>query len=249
MIFFLSAFCLGIASVYSSTGDSLLKQNADKEIYRYEKGHRFFDILGDEGIPFFLYTGGDFDVFTANCEMTVWSKGVEVPLLLHLQGHPWRTKDPEKALLFIIPALYSLAQLEGPVASSDSLIGANQTDIAAEAPTRVGYRCRLGLKEMSTRLVKAVFASSFYQRHWGADHVIAISYFKAEKLVGPEVSVLSTVFSHFSLRPLARTRLTRPVPSSQSELRILYPRAKSILDYCLGRSDFNPENYIVILCI
>jgi hypothetical protein len=109
-------------------------------------------------VPFFLYSGGDFDVFWNSCQKKIFAKGVEVSFLLHLQDHPWRTRDPEEAAVFVIPGLFSV-------------------------PLWNEKNCVLSLNEMSTTLASAVGKSPWFNRYQGHDHLMVMGYYKAEQYV------------------------------------------------------------------
>ena len=117
----------------------------------YPKGH----LMEGVRVPFYLYNGPGFDAFWDNCERVLWSKGVEVSWLMRLQDHPWRTASPDQAALFIIPAMFS-------VAFKDKA------------------HCTKPLGQMADALYQQVQSSPYYRRHWGKDHLMVVSYFKAE---------------------------------------------------------------------
>jgi hypothetical protein len=116
-------------------------------------------------VPFFLYSGGDFDVFWNSCQKKIFAKGVEVSFLLHLQDHPWRTRDPEEAAVFVIPGLFSVA------------LNSHHND----------SNCDLSVEEMSTTLASAVQESSWFNRHQGRDHLMVVGYFMAELFLSQSI--------------------------------------------------------------
>jgi hypothetical protein len=116
-------------------------------------------IMAGTRIPFYMYSGGDFDVFWDNCDHIMWSKGVELSWLLRLREHPWRVKDPSEASLFVVPALFSISQYS--LLFNESI-------------------CRMPLDTMAERLYNALTVSPHYIRHDGADHIMVVSYFKAQ---------------------------------------------------------------------
>jgi hypothetical protein len=58
------------------------------EGHEYPTSHRNHGVR----VPFYLYSGGGFDAFTASCKRRQWSKGVEVSWLNRLEVHPWRVR-------------------------------------------------------------------------------------------------------------------------------------------------------------
>ena len=131
--------------------------SSPSSLYRYHPTHAFADI----SVPFFLYSGGDFDVFWNSCQKKIFAKGVEVSFLLHLQDHPWRTRDPEEAAVFVIPGLFSVA------------LNSHHNE----------SNCDLSIEEMSTTLASAVQKSHWFNRYQGRDHLMVMGYFKAEYFV------------------------------------------------------------------
>jgi hypothetical protein len=143
--------CFASTCCYSADNSN---PNTDQELYRYDHNHPYADI----SVLFYLYAGGDYDIFWTSCKKRIFAKGVEVSFLLHLQNHPWRTYDPEAAALFVIPGLFSVAL------NSHS----NESN------------CDLSVEEMSTTLGSAVENSQWFKRHQGRDHLMVVGYFMAE---------------------------------------------------------------------
>ena len=110
-------------------------------LYHYDENHAFADIT----VPFYLYSGGDFDIFWNSCKKRIFAKGIEVSFLLHLQNHPWRVHTPETAALFVIPGLFSVA-LNSHFNESN---------------------CDLSVEEMSVTLATAVESSPWFKRYQG----------------------------------------------------------------------------------
>jgi len=137
--------------------EELSSKGVVRRRYRYDNKHAFAGIT----VPFFLYSGGDFDVFWNACRKPIFAKGVEVSFLLHLQNHPWRTHDPEEAAVFVIPGLFSVSL---HWSGSES-------------------RCTQPLEEMSVTLADAVQKSPWFKRHGGRDHLMTIGYYKAEQFI------------------------------------------------------------------
>jgi hypothetical protein len=135
----------------------------------YPSNHRMSNI----SIPFYLYSGGDFDVFWKNCDAINWSKGVEVSWLLRLQDHPWRVKEPTKALLFVVPALFSVA-----------LYAQVNNDLSI---------CRQTLTNMSDTLHNALYKSPYFDEKNGFNHLMVVSYFKAQKYLNSSPKWKSTI--------------------------------------------------------
>ena len=76
----------------------------------FPSGHIFHD--KNISVPFYIYTSKDdvnFEIFLRNCGRPLFAKGVEVMWLEKLKAHPWRTHDPESALIFVIPGLFSVS--------------------------------------------------------------------------------------------------------------------------------------------
>jgi hypothetical protein len=104
-------------------------------------------------------------VFWNSCQKKIFAKGVEVSFLLHLQDHPWRTRDPEEAAVFVIPGLFSVA------------LNSHHNE----------SNCDLSIEEMSTTLASAVQKSHWFNRYQGRDHLMVMGYFKAEYFVRQSV--------------------------------------------------------------
>ena len=131
-----------------------ISSSVNNDKYQYDKTHPYSDIT----VPFYLYSGGDYDIFWNSCKKRIFAKGVEVSFLLHLQDHPWRTHDPHRAAVFVIPGLFSVAL--------NSYY--NETN------------CDLSVEEMSVTLASAIQESPWFQRHNGRDHLMVVGYFMAE---------------------------------------------------------------------
>jgi hypothetical protein len=151
-------FLAGLVCFTCSSGST---HTTDKGLYRYDDNHAYADI----SVPFYLYSGGEFDIFWNSCKKRIFAKGVEVSFLLHLQNHPWRTQDPEAAALFVIPGLFSVAM------NSHN----NESN------------CALSVEEMSTTLASAVGSSPWFLRHQGADHLMVVGYFMAELFLSQSI--------------------------------------------------------------
>ena len=129
----------GFVSTCSSNINS--RTNSPPNLYHYDENHAFADIT----VPFYLYSGGDFDIFWNSCKKRIFAKGIEVSFLLHLQNHPWRVHTPETAALFVIPGLFSVA-LNSHFNESN---------------------CDLSVEEMSVTLATAVESSPWFKRYQG----------------------------------------------------------------------------------
>ena len=153
---------------------------SNTKMYEYGSNHP----LQGLSVPFFLYSsplGGtpntpgntyideDFNVFWNNCKKTVWSKGVEMTWLMHLQEHPWRTFDPSEAALFVVPALFSASFYEGKNLVQSSL-------------------CSKPIEELSETLRKALKRSPWFKRTNGSDHLMVVSMYAAQKWLGTDLS-------------------------------------------------------------
>ena len=133
----------------------------DDEIW---KGHTYPNdhFLSGIEVPFYMYSGGNFDVYWNHCRHPLWSKGVEISWLKRLRHHPWRTKDPDEAMIFVIPAMFSTAVYN---------------------VTENGFFCDKSPEYLSHKLYRAVHESPYYKRNWGQDHMVVISYFKGQAWV------------------------------------------------------------------
>lgn len=133
--------CLLVGLATTCSSNSSPSNPHREELYRYDDNHAFADI----SVPFYLYSGGDFDIFWNSCKKRIFAKGVEVSFLLHLQNHPWRVHTPDNAALFVIPGLFSVA-LNSHFNESN---------------------CDLSVEEMSVTLATAVEKSPWFKRHQG----------------------------------------------------------------------------------
>ncbi|CAD7962105.1 unnamed protein product [Amoebophrya sp. A120] len=103
--------------------------------------------------------------------------------------HPWRTRDPENATLFVVPTLLNLlsdAQLGyaelSPIccpASAEAVAQAEKME-GCDADCSGGMVCDLDLVKL---LDYALGRSPFFQRNHGADHLIVASHYDSQQLV------------------------------------------------------------------
>ena len=129
--------------------------------------HKFHTLKANNiGVNFYLLSSidhPDFDIFDRHCGKPIFAKGVEVMWLEQLKKHPWRVHNPDDALLFVIPGLFSVA-------------------IAAEVG-QVNEKCTAKLEDMEKKLANALLSFKYYQKNNGADHLMVVSYFKAQKFI------------------------------------------------------------------
>ena len=122
--------------------------------HEYPHGHRNYGL----SVPFYLYSGGGFDAFTSACKRTLFSKGVEVSWLNRLGRHPWRVTDPDDAVVFVVPGLFSL-------------------------PFQNATECSRSVESMSDELLLALRASPYFHQSDARDHVLVVGYFKGESFL------------------------------------------------------------------
>eukprot|EP01068_Selenidium_serpulae_P010189 Selendium_serpulae@DN5401_c0_g1_i1.p1 len=104
-------------------------------------------------VPFYMYWGEEFDLIWTHCvEKAIQHAGHDAPrhLVRQLQDHPWRTYEPEEAVLFVIPvAFYDL-------------------------PSHY-FKCGFG--KLIQRIAKNVSESKYFIRNDGRDHIIIDNHF------------------------------------------------------------------------
>lgn len=118
-------------------------------------------------LPFYLYEGGAFDEggWFEPCGRGLRGERVEEDqyagehyFYAQLRSHRWRTRDPERALLFVVP-LYANAALQ---------------------PSVKGASCNgTHFQRLFDATAAAVAATAQYQRHLGADHVLVSNSWRA----------------------------------------------------------------------
>ena len=118
-------------------------------------------------LPFYLYEGPDFDDgrWFEPCSKGLRGERVEEDqyagehyFYAQLRSHRWRTRDPERALLFVVP-LYANAALQ---------------------PSVKGASCNgTHFQRLFDATAAAVAATAQYQRHLGADHVLVSNSWRA----------------------------------------------------------------------
>ena len=172
----ISLICVALLGAVTGNAPSVVSQydlppleNAFWDGREYPEGHGSYGVR----VPFFLYSGGGFDAFTKNCNRIHWSKGVEVNWLSRLERHPWRVTDPEEATVFVVPALFSLG-----------IVDTNQLPYEGSTTfNRTLLYCRKTLYDMGDELLAALKGSKYYKRSGGKDHVMVVSYFKAQVFI------------------------------------------------------------------
>jgi len=104
-------------------------------------------------VRFFLYEDVLED-FTAHCEIKdrYAAKGAEALWIEQLVDHPWRTRDPETADLFVIPANFYAAHR--------------------------GW-CRKTPEEFLRTTSRTLEGSDWFHRSGGRDHVILSTFFES----------------------------------------------------------------------
>ena len=118
-------------------------------------------------LPFYLYEGDAFDEgqWFEPCGRGLRGERVEEDqyagehyFYAQLRSHRWRTRDPERALLFVVP-LYANAALQ---------------------PSVKGASCNgTHFQRLFDATAAAVAATAQYQRHLGADHVLVSNSWRA----------------------------------------------------------------------
>ena len=140
--------------------------------HEYPHGHRNYGL----SVPFYLYSGGGFDAFTSACDRHLFSKGVEVSWLNRLGRHPWRVTDPDNAVVFVVPGIFSL-------------------------PFQSETRCSRSVESMSNELLRALRASPHFHKNDARDHMLVVGYYKAESFLKHPDNGWATTLANMTVAP------------------------------------------------
>eukprot|EP01091_Cochliopodium_minus_P010251 TRINITY_DN2673_c0_g1_i1.p1 TRINITY_DN2673_c0_g1~~TRINITY_DN2673_c0_g1_i1.p1 ORF type:complete len:348 (+),score=85.15 TRINITY_DN2673_c0_g1_i1:1-1044(+) len=161
LLLFVSFLILVIINLYRQS-IMLKNKNEITEENKMKKNSMGREDDGDLEVPFYIYESEKLDNLRETCYQGITQKRSALQFIEQLKDHRWRTRDPEKAAVFIIP----LAMM----------------NYEEKFKYEVQYQC-IPFGKLIGPIVEEIKSSKYFKRLDGRDHILVDPWWRAPTIL------------------------------------------------------------------